>query len=96
MADLSYRLLVLVWFVAYLSAIYLALHMMVARVSRKPGSRLLWFFSVVTSPLTWPVRAVLGAGLPEARVRLIAFFGYLVLWILTRLLLERMGGVRLR
>ena len=96
MAELSYRLLVLVWFVAYLSAIYLALHIMVARFSRKPGSRLLWFFSVVTSPLTWPVRAVFGPHFPEPRARLVAFGGYVVLWIVARVLLDRMGGIRLR
>lgn len=96
MADLPYRLLVLVWFVAYLSAIYLALHMMVARFSRKPGSRLLWFFTVVTSPLTSPVRAAFGPHVPEPRARLIAFGGYVVLWIVARVLLDRMGGVRLR
>jgi len=94
MAEFSYRLLVLVWFVAYLSAIYLALHILVARFSRKPGSRLLWFFSIVTSPLTWPVRAAFGP-LPERRVRLIAFGGYVVVWIVARVLLDRMGGVRL-
>ena len=95
MANLSYRLLVLVWFVAYLSAIYLVLHMLVARFSRKPGSRLLWFFSVVTSPLTWPVRAAFGTHLSEPRARLIAFGGYVVLWIVARMLLDRMGGIRL-
>ena len=91
MYDIIYRVLVVVWFIAYMSAIYLALHMVVARFSRNPHSLLLWFFSVLTSPLTWPVRAVLSEGTPERRVRLIALGAWLGLWLLTRLAFWAIG-----
>jgi hypothetical protein len=91
MYDMVYRVLVVVWFIAYMSAVYLALHMVVARFSRNPHSLVLWFFSVLTSPLTWPVRAVLGEGRPEHRVRLIALGAWLALWLLTRLAFWAIG-----
>jgi hypothetical protein len=91
MYDMVYRVLVVVWFIAYMSAVYLALHMVVARFSRNPHSLVLWFFSVLTSPLTWPVHAVLGEGRPEHRVRLIALGAWLALWLLTRLAFWAIG-----
>jgi uncharacterized protein YggT (Ycf19 family) len=93
MYELIHRLLVLLWFLSYTAAIYLALHMVVARVSRAPDSRVLWFFSVVTGPLTRPVRAVLPAGTPEPRVRLVTLVVLVVLWIGARMLLGTLGGV---
>lgn len=95
MATLLYRLLVVVWFVAYMAAIYLVLHMLVARLARVPQSRLLWFFSIVTGPLTWPVRALLPAGTPEPRVRLVTLVALGTVWLTARWLLGRLGGVRL-
>jgi len=93
MHELIYRLLVLVWFLSYMAAIYLALHMIVARVTRAPDSRLLWFFSVITGPLTRPVRAWVPPGTSEARVRLITLIGLVALWLGTRVLLGTMGGL---
>ena len=93
MSELAHRCLVLVWFLSYMATLYLSLHMVVARLSRSPDSRLLWFFSVVTSPLTWPVRALLPPDTPEGRVRLIALLVLLTLWIGTRALLGTLGGV---
>jgi hypothetical protein len=92
MAELGYRLLVILWFVCYMAAIYLALHVIVARLTRAPDSRLLWFFSVVTGPLTRPVRALMPPGTPEARVRLIALGAYVALMIAARLVLASLGG----
>jgi hypothetical protein len=93
MHELIYRLLVLVWFLAYMAAIYLALHMVVSRVTRAPDSRLLWFFSVITGPLTRPARAWVSAGTPEGRVRLITLLALMALWLGARLLLGTMGGL---
>jgi uncharacterized protein YggT (Ycf19 family) len=93
MYELIHRLLVLLWFLSYTAAIYLALHIVVARVTRTPDGRVLWFFSVVTGPLTRPVRAVLPAGTPEPRVRLVTLVVLVVLWIGARMLLGTMGGV---
>jgi len=93
MHTLIYRLLVLVWFLSYMAAIYLALHMIVARFTRAPDSRLLWFFSVITGPLTRPARAWVSAGGSEGRVRLITLLALVALWLGARLLLGTMGGL---
>lgn len=44
MYTLTYRLLLLISFVAYMAALYVSLHIVVARFSKSPGSRMLWFF----------------------------------------------------
>ena len=93
MHTLIYRLLVLVWFLSYMAAIYLALHMIVARFTRGPDSRLLWFFSVITGPLTRLARAWVSSGTFEARVRLITLLALVALWLGARLLLGTMGGL---
>jgi len=95
MHELVYRLLVLIWFVAYMAAIYLAIHIMLARFITKPESRLLWFFSVVTTPLTAPVRAALPPGIPERRVRWITLTLCVAIWLGMRLVLAGMGGLDL-
>jgi hypothetical protein len=95
MYELIHRLLVLLWFLSYMATIYLALHMVVARLSRAPDSRVLWFFAVVTAPLTRPVRVVVPPGTPEGRVRLITLLVLIALWLGTRALLGTLGGVGL-
>jgi hypothetical protein len=94
MADLAVRLplllnlvLPLVLFMAW---IYLALHMLFARLVTDPQSPVLWFFAVVTGPLTRPVRALLPTGTPESRVRMISLTVYVGLWIVVRVVLA--GG----
>jgi uncharacterized protein YggT (Ycf19 family) len=94
MADLLYRTVILLWFVAYMSVIYLGLHLIVTRFARSPESRLLWFFSIVTEPLTRPVRAVLPAGTNPTRIRLIALLVYGIFWFALRTLLGELGGAR--
>ena len=91
MADLTARLplllnlvLPLVLFMAW---IYLALHMLFARLVTNPQSPVLWFFAVVTGPLTRPVRALLPPGTPEPRVRMISLAVYVALWIVARVAL---------
>lgn len=93
MHELIYRFFVLIWFLSYMAAIYLALHMIVARFTRAPDSRLLWFFSVITGPLTRPVRAWAPASTSEGRVRLVTLVVLVALWLGMRLLLGTMGGV---
>ena len=82
----------MMWFLAYMATIYLALHIAVARLTRTPDSRLLWFFSVITGPLTRPVRAVLPPGTPEARVRVVALFASLALLLGARIALAGLGA----
>jgi uncharacterized protein YggT (Ycf19 family) len=91
MHDLVYRLVVFSWFLAYMASIYLALHIVVARLSNTPDSRLLWFFGVLTGPLTYPIRAVVPAGTPETRVRYIALAVCVLCWLVTRMLLSGIG-----
>lgn len=86
---LTALLRILVPFVLFMASIYLALHVVFARTlgAGRPSTTL-WFFAVVTGPLTRPIRAVLPAGTPEARVRLVALVVYVALWVGTSLLLR--------
>lgn len=89
---LLYTINVVVPLVFFMASIYLGLHILFARLINRPDSPVLWFFSVVTGPLTRPVRAFLGAGTPERRVRLVALGLYVVLWLGSRILLARWVG----
>ena len=75
------RVIPLVFFMA---ATYLTLHIVFARFVTAPGSPVLWFFGVVTGPLTCPVRAMLRPGTPESRVRSIALALYVGCWLVSR------------
>jgi hypothetical protein len=89
---LSALLRVLPPFVCFMASVYLALHIVLARLL--PASRpsaTLWFFSVVTGPLTWPVRALLPAGTPESRVRLVSLGVYMALWLVSRVLINQLA-----
>ena len=88
MDDLAIRatalLRVLIPFIFFMASVYLALHMLFARlVSGDRSSATLWFFSVVTGPLTRPMRALLPPGTPESRVRALALAVYVGLWIVS-------------
>jgi hypothetical protein len=95
-ADLSVRILhtinLVVPLVFFMASAYLLLHVLFARLIARPDSPVLWFFSVVTGPLTRPVRAVLAPGTPERRVRLVALAVYVLLWLGSRILLARWIG----
>jgi len=80
--------------VLFMAWIYLALHMLFASFVRRPESPVLWFFSVVTRPLTRPVRALLPPETPEARVRAISLGVYAVLWLLARVVLAALTSTR--
>jgi hypothetical protein len=80
----------------FMAAVYLALHVMFARMIGTPHNPVLWFFSVVTGPLTRPVRALLPAGTAEARVRTVSLGLYVGLWLLSRgVFVWLLGGERL-
>jgi uncharacterized protein YggT (Ycf19 family) len=74
---------VLVPFLFMMASVYLVVHILFARLIASPQSQVLAFFTVVTTPLTRPVRRLLPPGTAEPRVRTIAFFAYLVLWIVS-------------
>ena len=77
--------------VFFMAAVYLALHIVFARLVRTPGSPVMWFFGVVTGPLTRPVRAWLAPGAPESRVRVLALGIYTVLWLVSRAFFAWLG-----
>ena len=90
MHAVIYRLILLLSFVAYMGAIYVTLHIVVARFSKRPGCRLLWFFSVLTEPLIRPLRAVLPAGMTESQVRYVTLTVCVIIWLAMRLLLAQL------
>jgi hypothetical protein len=95
-SELGLRLMLLanavIPFVFFMAAIYLALHIAFARLVRNPASPVVWFFGVVTGPLTRPVRGWLAPGSPEPRVRLLALAVYVALWLATRAFFVWLGG----
>ena len=98
--DLSVRILhtinVVVPLVFFMAAIYLLLHVLFARFITRPNSPVLWFFAVVTGPLTRPVRAFRAAGTPERQVRMVALGVYVALWLGSRILLAQWVGSPVR
>ena len=95
MDDLGLRLVlllrVLIPFLFMMASVYLATHILFARLIGSPESQVLAFFTIVTAPLTRPVRAFLRPGTAEPRVRAIALAIYLVLWIVTDRLARMVG-----
>ena len=98
--DLSVRILhtinVVIPLAFFMAFVYLLLHVVFARLIARPDSPVLWFFSVVTGPLTRPVRGWLAPGTPERRVRLVALGLYLLLWLGSRILLANLVGPPVR
>jgi uncharacterized protein YggT (Ycf19 family) len=92
MDALLIRLVLILGFLAYMAAIYLVLHIVFARLIQRPQSQMLWFFSVVTRPLTRPVRRFLPPDTPDARVRLVALGVYAVVWLATKVLVAQLRG----
>ncbi len=89
MSDTAFRLWLLLRLLAFMAVIYLSLAVMVDRFSKKPGSKLRWFFEVVSGPLTLPVRALMPAGTPERRLRWLALALALVVWLIAGAVTER-------
>ena len=81
----------LVPFLFMMATVYLAAHILFARLVSSPGSQMLAFFSIVTAPLTRPIRAFLPPETGEARVRAVSLAVYLVLWIATDRLARMLG-----
>jgi uncharacterized protein YggT (Ycf19 family) len=89
LARLSLGASVVLPLLLFMASIYLALHIAFARLIANRDSPVLWFFSVVTGPLTRPVRALLPAGMAEPRIRSVALAIYAGLWLLSVVI--RMG-----
>jgi hypothetical protein len=73
------QILFIARFLCFMAMFYLALHKITFRFSQKPNSKLLWFFSVLTAPLTRPVRAWMARRGSEDQLlsRALLFYGFL-------------------
>jgi hypothetical protein len=92
MSESALRLLVVVRFLCFVAVVYLGLHIVFSRLISRSDSKILWFFSIITSPLTWPVRVWLAPGTPESRLRFAALFLYVLLWALLLLATEMVAS----
>jgi len=76
------QIIFLLRFFCFMAVFYLALHKLVAHLSRKSGSKLLWFISVVTAPLIRPVKKWSRPDTPDDRIISAALVFYALLWLL--------------
>ena len=82
MTESALQLLVLVRFLCFVAVVYLGLHIIFSRLISRPDSKVLWFFSILTLPLTRPMRGWIAPGTTESRLRFVALIFYVVLWVL--------------
>lgn len=88
MSESALQLLVLLRFLCFVAVIYLGLHIFFARLISKADSKVLWFFSVLTRPLIWPVRTWITPNASEPRLRLTALVLYGLLWVIVVLVTD--------
>ena len=93
MNELFLQLIVLLRFLCFIALFYLMLHILVSGIIKRPENKVLWFFSVLTQPLTRPVRAWVAVDMPEQRVRLIALVLYGALWLVAIALTRTITGL---
>ena len=93
MNEFVFQLIVILRFVCFIALFYLMLHILVSGIIKRPENKVLWFFSVLTEPLTRPVRAWVAVDMPEKRVRLIALVFYGVLWLVAIALTRMVAGL---
>jgi len=91
MTESALKLLVLVRFLCFVAVIYLGLHIIFSRLISRADSKVLWFFSVITSPLTWPVRTWIAPNVDEHKLRLTALVVYGLLWLIVVLVTDRVA-----
>jgi hypothetical protein len=95
MMAFTLRLLFLLRFLCFMSLVYLGLHIVFARLISRPDSRVLWFFAVLTSPLTRPFQMWIAPNSSEPHRRLVALMVYGGLWVLITLVMQTMApGLR--
>lgn len=76
-----------------MALVYLALHVLVTRLITNSDSKVLWFFSVLTAPLLWPLRVWIGQDLPTARLLPVGLGIYGVLWVLVVLVTQLVANL---
>ena len=94
MIDPFSQILFVARFLCFMALFYLTLHKIVARLSQKPNSKLLWFFGVLTAPLMRPVRGWIMPGATEAQLLSRALLFYGILWLCLAVLGRIMANVR--
>ena len=82
MIDPIAQIILLLRFLSFMAVFYLALHKIVARLSRKPNSKLLWFFGVLTAPLTLPVKRYSSPDATDGQIVTYALIFYGLVWML--------------
>lgn len=82
MTDPLAKIVLLLRLLCFMAVFYLALHKIVARLSRKPESKLLWFFGVLTAPLTLPVKKYANPDASQDQIISYALVFYVILWFL--------------
>jgi uncharacterized protein YggT (Ycf19 family) len=92
MSGFVLQVIILLRFICFIALFYLMLHILVSRIIKRPEHKVLWFFSVLTGPLTRPVRAWLSRDMPEQRLRWIALMFYGVLWLVAVALTKLLSG----
>jgi len=75
------QILLLLRFFCFMAVFYLALHKIVARLSRKPDSKLVWFFGVLTAPLTLPVKRYTSPDATDDQIVSYSLIFYGLLWM---------------
>lgn len=75
------QFVLLLRFFCFMAVFYLALHKIVARLSRKPDSKLLWFFGVLTAPLTLPVKRYSSPDATDDQIVSYSLIFYGLLWM---------------
>lgn len=68
-------------FLSFVALLYLSLHVIFCRLINKPDSKVLWFFSVLTTPLTRPVERWIVPGAANARLRFASLIVYGLVWL---------------
>jgi hypothetical protein len=94
MTESVLRLLVLARFLCFVALVYLGLHIIFSRLISKGDSKILWFFTIVTGPLTRPLRTRLGPAGGESRLRSVSLAFYGALWIILFILAEILARPR--
>jgi hypothetical protein len=79
--DAILRIVTLLRFLCFIALVYLSLHVIFSRLISKPDSKVLWFFSVLTLPLTRPVQRWIDASASDSRLRRIAMVIYGLGWM---------------
>ena len=91
MQELTFRIVYVLRFVAFMAFCYMVLHAIVAPRLRNPNSKVTAFFVILTSPLTRPVRAMLGRGASDSLVRLTTLALVALVWLGLAILSSRLG-----